>query len=149
MCIPKEYATTRESNEGFFGGNDRENTPQDKVEKPPMIDPPQKRRKSKKYSHEIETFQDIDDMEVDTSKQFLDWVAIWLVKIKALVQELAPEDIFVFEDEFLTLHRARYQKDTRNILLQHVRIKVNHITNKWGLQIEIKNAIPSDVMDLH
>lgn len=55
----------------------------------------------------------------------------------------------VFYDGFVTLYCASYQKDTKNILLQHVIIKGKHFTNKWGLETEIKNSNPSDVMEHH
>lgn len=44
----RKFAATGESNEGCFGGNNGEYPPWDKIEKPHMIDPTQKRRKCKK-----------------------------------------------------------------------------------------------------
>jgi hypothetical protein len=97
-----------------------------------MIDPLKKRRMTKKYSYQNDIFQDLDDMEVDTSEQILDWASIQLAKSKALVEELDHEGPIVFKDDFVTLHRRSYQKDTEEILLQCDRIKGKHVTNKWG-----------------
>ena len=45
-------------------------------------------------------------MEVDTSKQMLDWAAIWLAESKSLEDKLAREGPVVFYDDYVTLHHA-------------------------------------------
>ena len=47
------------------------------------------------------------------------------------------------------MHYASYQKDLRKLSLQCVNVKGNHIVEKWGSKIEIKNANPNDVMEFH
>jgi len=98
---------------------------------------------------ELEIFKDLEDMEVDISKQIPNWATMQLVESQALVEELAREGLVVFEDDTITLHHASYQKDSRKLSLQHVSFKGKHITKKWRLEIERKNANPSDVMELH
>ena len=88
-------------------------------------------------------------MEVDISEQILDWEKIQLAESRALEEELACEGYFVFEDESVTLHRASYQKDSRKLSLQRVSVKGKQVVEKWGLEIEIKNANPNDIMKLH
>ena len=55
----------------------------------------------------------------------------------------------VFEDKSITLHCASYEKDFRKISLQCASIKGKHVVEKWGLEIEIKNANLKGVMELH
>ena len=62
---------------------------------------------------------------------------------------MAQEGPVSFEDELVTLYYLSYQKDLRNILLQRVNVKGKHAIEKWGLEIEIKNANPSDIMEIH
>lgn len=140
-CSPNKSASKRKfgidrvSNEGCFGGYDEEDPHQDKVEKNHMIDQPQKRKRSQKSSKEVDIFQDLD-MEVGTSEQIPDWVAIWLDKREALVEELAHKGPVVFEDDSNTSHHASYQKDTKNILLQYVSIKGSWVLTNgdWKLK---------------
>lgn len=47
-------------------------------------------------------------MEVDTSEQIPNWVAIRLAKSKVLVEELAHESVVVFQDDSITLNHASY-----------------------------------------
>ena len=47
----------------------------------------------------MEILQDLEDMEIDTSKKILDWEAIWIAKSKALVENLPHEGPISFEDE--------------------------------------------------
>jgi hypothetical protein len=68
-------------------------------------------------------FKYLEDMEVDMSNKIPNWAEIRLTKSRALVEELAHEGPIVFEDESITLHLASYQKDSRNLSLQHVNIK--------------------------
>lgn len=88
-------------------------------------------------------------MEVDTFMQIPNWEAIRLAKRKSLAEILACVGPLVFNDYSATLHRASYQKYTTKLLLQYVSIKGKQVTNKWGPEIEIKNANPCDVMELH
>jgi hypothetical protein len=62
---------------------------------------------------------------------------------------LAREGPISFYDDSFTLHHANYQRDTRNILLKCVNIKGNQVTYMWGSKINIKNANPSYVMEIH
>ena len=75
------------------------------------------RRKIQNSCQEIENFQDLRDMEVDNFTQILDWVAIELAESRASGEELSHECPIVFYDDFVTLHHANYQRDSRNILL--------------------------------
>lgn len=59
------------------------------------------------------------------------------------------EGLFILEDESDTLHHASYQKYSRKLLLQRVSVKGKWVIEKWGSKNEIKNANPSDVMELH
>ena len=77
---------------------------------------------------EMESFHDLKDMQFDTFEQIPDWEAIQLAESRALVEELACEGPFVFEDDLVTLHHFSYQKDTKNILLQRVSVKGKHVT---------------------
>jgi hypothetical protein len=97
----------------------------------------------------MENFQDLEHMEIDTFKQIPDWVAIRLAKRKSLAEELDCEGHISFEDDSITLHGSSYQKYTRKLPLQCVCVKGNYVIEKWGLEIEIKNKNPSDVMELH
>lgn len=65
------------------------------------------------------------------------------------MEELANEGFVFFEDDSVTLHHSSYQKYTRQLLLQRVRVKGKQVTKKWSSVIEIKNANPNDVMELH
>ena len=71
-------------------------------------------------------------MEVDTSVQILDWAAIWLGERKYLTKESDREGHVVFYDDYITLHHANCQKDSRKVILQRVSIKGNHATYTWG-----------------
>lgn len=64
----------RESNEGFSRGDDGEYPLCKKIEKSHVVDHPQKSRKIQKYSKklEMEIFQHLEDMEIDTLEQILD-----------------------------------------------------------------------------
>ena len=66
-----------------------------------------------------------------------------------LIQELDCEGLVVFKDESITLCHATYQKDLRKISLQCVSVKGKQIIEKWGSKFEIKNANPSDNMELN
>lgn len=48
----------------------------------------------------------------------------------------------VFEGDSITLHCASYEKESRNISLQHISDKEKHLVEKWGLEIEIKYTNP-------
>ena len=88
-------------------------------------------------------------MEFSMSEKILYWDEMKLPESRALEEELAHEGPIVFEDESVTLHHANYQKDSRNISLQHASIKGKQVIEKSGSEIEIKNANPSDIMALH
>jgi hypothetical protein len=62
---------------------------------------------------------------------------------------LAHEGLVVFEYGSVTLHHANYQKDSKNLSLQRIDVKGKHAIEKWGLEIEIKNANPTNAMELH
>ena len=147
----RKSTTSGESNEGYSRGDDGENPLQGKIEKADVIDSPQKQRKIQKYSKEMEmeNFQDLEDMEIDTSKQILGQEAIWLAERKALAEELARKGPISIKDDSVTLHHASYQKYTRKLLLQRINIKGKQVIEKRGSKIDIKNANPSDVMELH
>ena len=54
---------------------------------------------------EMKIFKDLEDMELDMSKQILDWAEIRLKESRASIGELAHEGTVVFKDESVTLHR--------------------------------------------
>ena len=76
-------------------------------------------------------------MEVDTSMQILDWVAICLARIKYLDEELDCEGPVVFCDDSVTLHCVRYHRDSRYFFLQCVIIEGKQVIDTWGLEIKI------------
>lgn len=75
----------------------------------------------------MEIFQVLEDMEIDTSKQTLDWKVILLAKIKSQFEELALEGPISFEDDYVTLHHASHLKDTRKNQLQCFSVKVKQV----------------------
>lgn len=65
------------------------------------------------------------------------------------MEELASKGIISFENYLVTLHHSNYQQDIRKLLLRHINVKGKQVIEKWGLEIEIKNANPNDVMEIH
>lgn len=61
-----------------------------------MIGPPQNKRKSKKYSCEIDILWVLDDMEVDTSEEISYWATTKLAERKSLVEELDQDGPVIF-----------------------------------------------------
>jgi hypothetical protein len=45
----------------------------------------------------------------------------------SLAEELAHEGLVVFEDESITLNRASYEKESKNLALQCVSVKGKHL----------------------
>ena len=66
-------------------------------------------------------------MEVDDFAHIPNWVVVRLVESRTLKEELAQEDPLIFYDNSITLHRTNYQKDSRKLLLQHVKVKGKYI----------------------
>ena len=59
-----------------------------------------------------------------------------------LVEELAQEGPVVFHHESITLHCTNYEKKSIKLSLQCIGIKGTQVVEKWGLEIDIKNANP-------
>lgn len=88
-------------------------------------------------------------MEVDMLEKILYWIKMRLVESRVLEEKLACEGPIVFLDESFTLHHATYKKDSRNLTQQHLSVKGKQVIEKWGLENEINNVNPSDVMELY
>ena len=88
-------------------------------------------------------------MEIDVSKEMLDWVALWLEESRTLAKELTHEAPMVFENESITLHHTSYEKESKKLSLQCISVKEKHLLEKWRLEIEIKNVNLKGVMELH
>jgi len=54
-------------------------------------------------------------MEFDNDNQVLEWIIVHIFKIKNLLEELAQEGQPFFEDNSLTLHNIRNNKEARKV----------------------------------
>jgi hypothetical protein len=53
-----------------------------------------------------------------------------------IAEELAREGPTVFEEEFVTLHHAKYDKQSKKLQIERVNLKDKRVTGKWSLKLK-------------
>jgi hypothetical protein len=91
----------------------------------------------------------VTDMEVDEVNDVPTWVVVQIAESKLIAEELAQEGPTIFEEESVTLHHAKYDKQSRKLQIERVNLKDKRVTRKWSSEIEVKGLRPSRVLIFH
>jgi hypothetical protein len=138
-----------ENNEGHAGGDDGEDPPPIDIEKSHVISQ-QKRKRSPSIndSQNSGSLRNVVDMEIDNAPM-LDWVALRIVESQQIAEELAHEEPTIFEEQSLTLHNAKYNKEERKLQIEKVHVKNKKVTKTWNSKVDVSGVGPSGLLKLH
>jgi hypothetical protein len=88
-------------------------------------------------------------MEVDNDNQVPEWVVVQIVESQQLVEELACEGPTIFEEQSLTLHNTKYNKEARKVQIEKIHVKNKKVTEKWNSEVDVSGVGPSGILKLH
>jgi hypothetical protein len=55
----------------------------------------------------------------------------------------------VFEEEYVTLHQTTFNKISKKLLIEKLKLKDKKVVEKWNSDIDIQGVIPSKVMEFN
>jgi hypothetical protein len=81
-------------------------------------------------------------MEVDAEEEDPDWATQRLLENREITQELACQEPIIFEEEFVTLHHAAYNKESKKLLIEKINLKNKKVVEKWNSEIDLHGVNP-------
>jgi hypothetical protein len=62
---------------------------------------------------------------------------------------LAQEEPTIFEEQSLTLHNAKYNKEEKKLQIEKVHVKNKKVTQTWNSEVDVSGVGPLGLLKLH
>jgi hypothetical protein len=88
-------------------------------------------------------------MDVDELIEEPSWSAQRLLETREIVEALITQEPKIFKEEFVTLHHAAYNRESKKLLLEKVNTRNKKSSEKWKSSIDFDGVAPSKIAQFH
>jgi hypothetical protein len=88
-------------------------------------------------------------MDVDDLIEELSWSAQRLLETIEIVEAIITQEPKIFEEEYVTLHHATYNRESQKMLMKKVNTRNKKSSEKWKSSIDFDGVAPYKIAQFH